>query len=43
MQKYYRDVKDRMVNEGRRESDCAILSGFREVPPFGLDGGAPGQ
>ncbi len=23
--------------------DCAILSGFRDVPPFGLDGGSPGQ
>jgi 5-oxoprolinase (ATP-hydrolysing) len=25
------------------EMDCAILSGFREVPPFGLQGGEPGQ
>jgi 5-oxoprolinase (ATP-hydrolysing) len=23
--------------------DCAILSGHRRVPPFGLAGGAPGQ
>ena len=23
--------------------DCAILSGYRRVRPFGLDGGAPGQ
>ncbi|MES0383619.1 MAG: hydantoinase B/oxoprolinase family protein [Hyphomicrobium sp.] len=23
--------------------DCAILSSSREVPPFGLDGGAPGE
>jgi len=23
--------------------DCAILSGFREVHPFGLDGGEPGE
>ena len=28
MQAYYRDVKDRMVNEGRRESDLAILTGI---------------
>jgi 5-oxoprolinase (ATP-hydrolysing) len=23
--------------------DCAILSGYRDVRPFGLDGGAPGE
>ena len=23
--------------------DCAILSGFRKVRPFGLDGGEPGE
>jgi 5-oxoprolinase (ATP-hydrolysing) len=23
--------------------DCAILSGYRRVRPFGLDGGEPGQ
>ena len=23
--------------------DCAILSGYREVRPFGLDGGEPGE
>lgn len=28
MQAYYRDVKDRVANEGRRESDLAILSGI---------------
>ena len=28
MQNYYRDVKDRVVNEGRRESDMAIMSGI---------------
>ena len=28
MQTYYRDVKDRVVNEGRRESDLAILTGI---------------
>ena len=28
MQAYYRDVKDRMTNEGRRESDLAILTGI---------------
>ena len=28
MQAYYRDVKDRVVNEGRRESDLAILTGI---------------
>jgi 5-oxoprolinase (ATP-hydrolysing) len=25
------------------QMDCAILSGFRTVQPFGLDGGAPGE
>ncbi|ODA69036.1 Hydantoinase B/oxoprolinase [Methyloligella halotolerans] len=25
------------------EMDCAILSGARTVPPFGVDGGAPGD
>ena len=28
MQAYYRDVKDRVVNEGRRECDLAILTGI---------------
>jgi len=28
MQAYYRDVKDRVANEGRRESDLAILTGI---------------
>jgi long-chain alkane monooxygenase len=28
MQSYYRDVKDRVANEGRRESDLAILTGI---------------
>ena len=28
MQSYYQDVKDRLVNEGRRESDLAILTGI---------------
>jgi FMN-dependent oxidoreductase (nitrilotriacetate monooxygenase family) len=28
MQAYYRDVKDRVANEGRRECDLAILSGI---------------
>jgi FMN-dependent oxidoreductase (nitrilotriacetate monooxygenase family) len=28
MQAYYHDVKDRVANEGRRESDLAILSGI---------------
>ena len=23
--------------------DCAILSSFRQVPPYGLEGGGPGQ
>ena len=23
--------------------DCAILSGYRDVRPFGLDGGEPGE
>lgn len=25
------------------QMDCAVLSGYREVRPFGLDGGAPGE
>ena len=27
----------------RERMDCAILSGHRRVPPFGLDGGEPGE
>jgi 5-oxoprolinase (ATP-hydrolysing) len=27
----------------REAMDCAILSGHRKVPPFGLNGGEPGQ
>jgi 5-oxoprolinase (ATP-hydrolysing) len=26
-----------------KRADCAILSGYREVRPFGLDGGEPGE
>ena len=25
------------------QMECTILSGHRRVPPFGLDGGSPGQ
>jgi 5-oxoprolinase (ATP-hydrolysing) len=27
----------------REKMDCAILSGHRRVPPFGLAGGEPGR